>query len=114
MLPNDMTTGAQYGYRNSHRSQLSTNTSNTGNDSVGSSAQSASVVDAVAAATIGEWMRKCVRKRKIFSGLESQDLGRYKCWVWLSPYERAVMWSGKQPTSESTLMGESGRKCEYY
>ena len=114
LLPNDMITGTQYGYRNNHRSQLSTNTSNTDNDSVGSSAQPTSVVDAIAATMIGEWMWKYVRKRKIFSGLESQDLGRYKRWVWLLPYERAVMWSSKRPTSGSTLMGESARKCEYY
>jgi Meiotic cell cortex C-terminal pleckstrin homology len=128
-LPNDMITGAQYGYRNSHRSQLSTNTSNTGNGSVGSSVQSTSVVDAIAATMVGEWMWKYVRKRKTFGGPESpQDLGRagddgsvmpgngirHKRWVWLSPYERAVMWSSKQPTSGSALMGKSGRKCEYY
>ncbi|OCL08223.1 hypothetical protein AOQ84DRAFT_45198 [Glonium stellatum] len=124
-LPNDMITGAQYNQRNGHRSQLSTNTSNTGNGSVGSSVQSTSVVDAIAATMVGEWMWKYVRKRKTFGGPESpQDLGRtgddgsvmpgngirHKRWVWLSPYERAVMWSSKQPTSGSALMGKSGRK----
>jgi hypothetical protein len=39
---------------------------------------------------------------------------RHKRWVWLAPYERAVMWSSKQPTSGSALMGKSGRKCELY
>jgi hypothetical protein len=36
---------------------------------------------------------------------------RHKRWVWLAPYERAVMWSSKQPTSGSALMGgKNGRK----
>ena len=40
---------------------------------------------------------------------------RHKRWVWLAPYERAVMWSSKQPTSGSALMGgKSGRKCECF
>jgi hypothetical protein len=35
---------------------------------------------------------------------------RHKRWVWLSPYERAVMWSTKQPANNNALMGKSGRK----
>ncbi|KAF2807792.1 uncharacterized protein BDZ99DRAFT_535454 [Mytilinidion resinicola] len=120
-LPNDMITGQRFG----HQHQLSTNTSNTGNGSVASSAQQTSVVDAIAATMVGEWMWKYVRKRKTFGGPDSpQDLGRagddgsvmpgngirHKRWVWLSPYERSVMWSSKQPTSGTALLGKSGRK----
>ncbi|KIW05669.1 uncharacterized protein PV09_03533 [Verruconis gallopava] len=85
------------------------------------------VIDAIAAAMVGEWMWKYVRRRKSFGvGEAPQDaIGRpgtdgsvnvtgngvrHKRWVWLSPYERAVMWSTKQPASNSALMGKSGRK----
>ncbi|MCJ1248781.1 hypothetical protein MMC30_006000 [Trapelia coarctata] len=85
-----------------------------------------SVVDAIAQTMIGEWMWKYVRRRKSFgmpdspavefeSGRNGVDNGsangvRHKRWVWLAPYERAVMWSSKQPTSGSALMGKNGRK----
>ncbi|OCK79218.1 hypothetical protein K432DRAFT_300343 [Lepidopterella palustris CBS 459.81] len=119
-LPHDMITGHRFG----HSQQLSTNTFNTGTGSVGSSVQQTSVVDAIAATMVGEWMWKYVRKRKTFGGPESPELGkagddgsvmpgngiRHKRWVWLSPYERAVMWSSKQPTSGTALLGKSGRK----
>ncbi|MCJ1434754.1 hypothetical protein MMC27_004124 [Xylographa pallens] len=88
--------------------------------------QQTSVVDAIAQTMIGEWMWKYVRKRKSFgisespavefeSGRSGNDGGsingiRHKRWVWLAPYERAIMWSSKQPTSGSALMGKSGRK----
>ncbi|MCJ1397869.1 hypothetical protein MMC11_001065 [Xylographa trunciseda] len=88
--------------------------------------QQTSVVDAIAQTMIGEWMWKYVRKRKSFgmaespamefeSGRTGNDSGsingiRHKRWVWLAPYERAIMWSSKQPTSGSALMGKSGRK----
>ncbi|KAF1985731.1 hypothetical protein K402DRAFT_99564 [Aulographum hederae CBS 113979] len=83
--------------------------------------QQTSVVDAIAATMVGEWMWKYVRRRKSFGVPETpQDLNksaeeigqgtRHKRWVWLSPYERCVMWSSKQPTSGSALMGKSGRK----
>ncbi|MCJ1383730.1 hypothetical protein MMC17_006844 [Xylographa soralifera] len=88
--------------------------------------QQTSVVDAIAQTMIGEWMWKYVRKRKSFgitespavefeSGRAGNDGGsingiRHKRWVWLAPYERAIMWSSKQPTSGSALMGKSGRK----
>jgi len=89
----------------------------TGNASVGSSAQP-SAVDAITAAMIGEWMWKYVRKRKSFGGSNSaQDFAktgdaRHKRWVWLSPYERTIMWSSKQPNSNATLTGKSRRKCK--
>ncbi|TVY90881.1 Anucleate primary sterigmata protein A, partial [Lachnellula willkommii] len=102
------------------RSQLhanTTNTSNTGSGSVGSTNQATSVVDAIAQTMVGEWMFKYVRRRKSFgvadaNGTEGDNVNgvRHKRWVWLAPYERAVMWSSKQPTSGSALMGKTGRK----
>jgi hypothetical protein len=104
-----------------HRQQPSentANTANTGSGSVGSSNQATSVVDAIAQTMVGEWMFKYVRRRKSFGVAESNAMDgdnasgvRHKRWVWLAPYERAVMWSSKQPTSGSALMGKSGRKC---
>ena len=87
-------------------------------------ADQTSVVDAIAQTMVGEWMWKYVRRRKSFGLPESaatefengrNDIGasagaRHQRWVWLAPYEGAVMWSSKQPTSESALMGKSGRK----
>lgn len=83
------------------------------------------VVDAIAATMVGEWMWKYVRRRMSFGVQEpTRDVGsdasisvtgngvRHKRWVWLSPYEQSVMWSSKQPTSGSALMGKSGRKCK--
>jgi len=93
-------------------------------------ASQGTVVDAIAACMVGEWMYKYVRRKKSFGVPESpQEFQgrpgtdgsvnvtgngvRHKRWVWLSPYERAVMWSSKQPVSNSTLMGKSGRKREF-
>jgi hypothetical protein len=105
----------------SHRKQASNNTANTFNtdQTGGSSVQATSVVDAIAQTMVGEWMYKYVRRRKSFGvpdngGPDDGANGvRHKRWVWLAPYERAVMWSSKQPTSGSALMGKSGRKCKY-
>ncbi|KAL8930806.1 MAG: hypothetical protein Q9208_000347 [Pyrenodesmia sp. 3 TL-2023] len=83
-----------------------------------------SVVDAIAQTMVGEWMWKYVRKRKSFgiaggppaefvegrNNGESSSGVRHKRWVWLAPYERAVIWSSKQPTSGSALLGRGGRK----
>ncbi|EZG01987.1 hypothetical protein H106_08009 [Trichophyton rubrum CBS 735.88] len=95
------------------------------------SVQQTSVVDAIAQTMIGEWMYKYVRRRKSFGmteapkdkdggegGKNSEETStnisgngvRHKRWVWLAPYERAVMWSSKQPTTGSALLGKSGRK----
>lgn len=118
-------------YRNGHRHQLSsttTQTARTGSASVGSSVNyQASVVDAIAATMVGEWMWKYVRKRKAFGGQESPaDIARageeavatingvrHKRWVWISPYERSVLWSNKQPTTGPALMGTKGRKRKF-
>ena len=84
-----------------------------------------SVVDAIAQTMVGEWMWKYVRRRKSFgipespqaefeSGKNSGDNGsRHKRWVWLAPYDCAIMWSTKQPISGPALLGKSGRKRMY-
>lgn len=86
------------------------------------------LVDAIAATMVGEWMWKYVRRRKSFGiGESAQDYAkmaddgragdggtRHKRWVWLSPYERTVMWSAKQPNSGSALLGKGGRKRRYF
>ncbi|OJD32626.1 nuclear migration protein [Diplodia corticola] len=89
-----------------------------------SSVQSVSVVDAIAGAMVGEWLWKYVRGRKSFGVADAvtpefgKDDGtggssvRHKRWVWISPYERAIMWSSKQPTSGTALMGKTGRKLQ--
>ncbi|KAH8727884.1 meiotic cell cortex C-terminal pleckstrin homology-domain-containing protein [Phaeosphaeriaceae sp. PMI808] len=119
-LPSDIVSARGFG----HRHQLSTATAYTANGSINTSASQTSVVDAIAASMIGEFMWKYVRKRKTFGGPESPaDVSRaaeeaslashgvrHKRWVWISPYERAIMWSTKQPTTGSALMGKSGRK----
>jgi hypothetical protein len=131
-IPSDMS--SSYGYSRGHRHQLSTTTTQTaqtaltGSASVGSSvAYQASVVDAIAAAMVGEWMWKYVRGRKAFGGQESPaDLARagdeavttingtrHRRWVWISPYERSVLWSNKQPTTGPALMGTKGRKRKF-
>ncbi|KAK8044302.1 hypothetical protein PG993_004326 [Apiospora rasikravindrae] len=125
---NDITTpqkGRGYGtgrYRG-HRSQPSTTTANTANTantdntnfgSVGSGPQASGVVDAIAQTMVGEWMFKYVRRRKSFGMADTKadetSNDRHKRWVWLAPYERAILWSSKQPSSGSALMGKSGRK----
>ncbi|EXJ88693.1 hypothetical protein A1O1_05625 [Capronia coronata CBS 617.96] len=91
------------------------------------SVHQSSVVDSIAQTMVGEWMYKYVRRRKSFGMTDKTDFDanktveelsqsvtnsgvRHKRWVWLAPYERAVMWSSKQPTSGTALMGKSGRK----
>ncbi|KAF2822734.1 hypothetical protein CC86DRAFT_384948 [Ophiobolus disseminans] len=119
-LPSDIVSASGFG----HRHQFSTATAYTANGSINTSASQTSVVDAIAASMIGEFMWKYVRKRKAFGGpdtpvdvsraAEEASLAnhgvRHKRWVWISPYERAILWSSKQPTSGSALMGRSGRK----
>ncbi|KAI1389692.1 uncharacterized protein F4822DRAFT_437012 [Hypoxylon trugodes] len=119
---NDVTTPRRDRNRSqmrSHRSQPSTNTANTENTnmgSTGSNQQSSSVVDAIAQTMVGEWMFKYVRRRKSFGVADGNNRGeensndRHKRWVWLAPYERAILWSSKQPASGNALMGKPGRK----
>lgn len=97
---------------------------------VGFQTQPTSVVDAIAQTMVGEWMWKYVRKRKSFGIAESPQVEfevernngennggsggmRHKRWVWLAPYERAIMWSSKQPTSGPALLGKNGRKRKH-
>lgn len=108
------------GHYRRHRHELSTNTDNTINTepvSQASGAQPTGVVDAIAQTMVGEWMLKYVRRRKSFgmpenSGKDDSSNDRHKRWVWLAPYERAILWSSKQPSSGSALMGKTGRKRE--
>ncbi|KAK0719528.1 hypothetical protein B0H67DRAFT_551870 [Lasiosphaeris hirsuta] len=107
-----------YSKYKTHQPQLSTNTANTQDTGVGSLAsshQATGVVDAIAQTMVGEWMFKYVRRRKSFGvadgkGGDDNSNDRHKRWVWLAPYERAILWSSKQPASGSALMGKSGRK----
>ncbi|CAJ2502938.1 Uu.00g103320.m01.CDS01 [Anthostomella pinea] len=115
----------------SHRSQPSTNTAftaftaftantenteNTNMGSVGGSQQASGVVEAIAQTMVGEWMFKYVRRRKSFGiadtnvRSEENSNDRHRRWVWLAPYERAILWSSKQPVSGNALMGKAGRK----
>ncbi|KAL8418881.1 hypothetical protein RB594_002183 [Gaeumannomyces avenae] len=127
---NDITTPRSHGYsststrysRSTHRHQPSTNTADTDHTGAGSVATSGGqpgatgVVDAIAQTMVGEWMFKYVRRRKSFGpvgesqGRDDSSNDRHRRWVWLAPYERAILWSSKQPSSGSALMGKSGRK----
>ncbi|KAK4219167.1 anucleate primary sterigmata protein A [Rhypophila decipiens] len=120
---NDITTPRNkdsyaYSKYKAHRSQPSTTTANTENTGAASSAgshQTTSVVDSIAQTMVGEWMFKYVRRRKSFGvsdakGGDDSSNDRHKRWVWLAPHERAILWSSKQPTSKSALMGKTGRK----
>ena len=132
-LPRNEVTTPHYSQdrlRREHRTQPSSNPSTNEGASVRSSVHQTSVVDAISQTMVGEWMWKYVRRRKSFGvpdspgGAESTKPGddgtvnvtgngiRHRRWVWLAPYERAVMWSSRQPTSGSALLGKSGRKCE--
>ncbi|KUI63211.1 Anucleate primary sterigmata protein A [Cytospora mali] len=103
-----------------HRHQPSTNTATTEatgfQSNASSQAGSTNVVDAIAQTMVGEWMFKYVRRRKSFgmandnAGKDDSSNDRHKRWVWLAPYERAILWSSKQPSSGSALLGKSGRK----
>ncbi|KAK4444841.1 hypothetical protein QBC34DRAFT_384890 [Podospora aff. communis PSN243] len=125
MPNNDITTprnrdSYSYSRYKTHQPQLSTNTANTGETGVGSVAssnQATGVVDAIAQTMVGEWMFKYVRRRKSFGiaegkGGDDNSNDRHKRWVWLAPYDRAILWSSKQPVSGSALMGKAGRKLE--
>lgn len=94
-----------------------------GEASVETPGEQTSVVDAISQTMVGEWMWKYVRKRTSFGITESAqaefEMGRngdngngvrHKRWVWLAPFERSVIWSGKQPTSGPALLGKGGRK----
>lgn len=109
----------------SQLSKASRPPSHAGQASIEAPSQQTSVVDAIAQTMVGEWMWKYVRKRTSFGITETPqaefEMGRngetgnssgvrHKRWVWLAPYENAVIWSSKQPTSGSALLGKGGRK----
>lgn len=91
------------------------------------------LIDSIAGTMVGEWMWKYMRKRKSFgvdaaeaftarnSNGNSEENGssltshgtRHKRWVWLSPYERTIMWDSKQPSSGNALLGKKGRKRKF-
>ncbi|KAL8681300.1 MAG: hypothetical protein Q9186_002564 [Xanthomendoza sp. 1 TL-2023] len=118
--PRDSTTWS----RTAEQARPSSVASNAADPAIESPSQTTSVVDAIAQTMVGEWLWKYVRKRKSFGMVESaqvefeegrnnSDNGsgiRHQRWVWLAPYERAIIWSSKQPTSGSALMGKGGRK----
>ena len=106
--------------------------SHTKTESLASSVEQTSVVDAIAQTMVGEWMFKYVRRRKSFGMPESKPTAwdpsrnpdeisasvtstgvRHKRWVWVAPYERAILWSSKQPISGTALLGKSGRKRKF-
>ncbi|KAI6841656.1 hypothetical protein KC342_g2192 [Hortaea werneckii] len=99
---------------------LTARPSTSGTAENGSASGETSLVDAIAATMVGEWMWKYIRKRKSFgitegggdpAGDHMNTHGtRHKRWVWLSPYERTIMWDTKQPTSGTALLGKKGRK----
>ena len=99
-----------------------------GEASIETPSQQTSVVDAIAQTMVGEWMWKYIRKRSSFGITESPqaefEMGRsgetgnnssvrHKRWVWLAPYENAVIWSSKQPNSGPALLGKGGRKSKF-
>lgn len=110
-------------------SRVSRPQSHAGSATIDSPGQQTSVVDAIAQTMIGEYMWKYKRRRTSFGITENPQAefemgrngetgnstgGRHKRWVWLAPYENAVIWSGKQPTSGAALLGKGGRKCTSY
>ncbi|KAL1633522.1 hypothetical protein SLS56_002908 [Neofusicoccum ribis] len=129
-LPRDRVTSPYQAYASRHHgrqpSVVSTavSTAVTNSNQSASSVQSVSVVDAIAATMVGEWLWKYVRGRRSFGVADAvtpefgKDDGtggssvRHKRWVWISPYERAIMWSSKQPTSGTALLGKTGRKLQ--
>lgn len=108
------------GHRHQNSGTTATTEATTGFQSNSSSQAANGVVDAIAQTMVGEWMFKYVRRRKSFgigtdnSGRDDSSNDRHKRWVWLAPYERAILWSSKQPSSGSALLGaKSGRKRKY-
>lgn len=107
------------GHRHQNSGTTATTEATTGFQSNASSQTANGVVDAIAQTMVGEWMFKYVRRRKSFglggdnNGRDDSSNDRHKRWVWLAPYERAILWSSKQPSSGSALLGgKSGRKRE--
>lgn len=128
-LPRDRITSPRQAYASRHHGRqpsasTAVSTAMTTSNQSATSVQSVSVVDAIAATMVGEWLWKYVRGRRSFGVADAvtpefgRDDGtggstvRHKRWVWISPYERSIMWSSKQPTSGTALLGKTGRKCK--
>lgn len=118
---NERGQGRGHRYQNSATTATTEATAFTGMQSNASSQAANGVVDAIAQTMVGEWMFKYVRRRKSFTmgsdntGKDDSSNDRHKRWVWLAPYERAILWSSKQPSSGSALLGgKSGRKCKLF
>ncbi|KAG6325493.1 hypothetical protein E4U44_003964 [Claviceps purpurea] len=104
-----------HGHELSINTNYTANTHNTAYTTDTGTSKTMGVVDAIAQAMVGEWMLKYVRRRKSFSvaetnGKDDSSNDRHKRWVWLAPYERSILWSSKQPSSGSALLGKTGRK----
>ncbi|RKF74088.1 hypothetical protein GcM1_241098 [Golovinomyces cichoracearum] len=114
MMSSRKTSGASYEMCNSYT--VSRNASNSAKSISMTSDRTTSVISAIAQSMIGEWVFKYTRQRKpasaanSYRSLEISNKVRHRRWIWLAPYERAVMWSSKEPTSRSALMGKNGRK----
>lgn len=121
-LPTELRDGAQTDYVKGFV-DLSQNRSAAADQSAPAT-EEGQLVDAIAGTMVGEWMWKYIRKRKSFRVEEdfpvaedgsvntSTHGSRHKRWVWLSPYERTIMWDSKQPTTGTALLGKKGRKCK--
>lgn len=97
----------------SHYRASSNNSDSLG--SISSTSTRTSIVSAIAETMIGEWLYKYTRHKShgindAGFDIDGSSGSRHKRWVWVAPYERAVMWSSRQPTSDSALMGKGGRK----
>jgi len=69
------------------------------------------IIDAIAATMVGEWMWKYVKGKDDFlSNPSHASAARHKRWVWLSPNDGTVLWASKRPTSSAALVGKSDRK----
>ncbi|KAF2724276.1 hypothetical protein K431DRAFT_318412 [Polychaeton citri CBS 116435] len=124
-LPTPLANGPSHSYMDSQSSSRAIGTASS--SIVPSTSNETALVDAIAATMVGEWMLKYIRKRKSFGIQEGSpdyvkaagqdgtvDItgsgSRHKRWVWLSPYERTIMWDTRQPTSGAALLGKKGRK----
>ncbi|KHJ34735.1 putative nuclear migration protein [Erysiphe necator] len=103
-------------YKKSHIHTMAKNICNSDRIDSSSLDRTTSVISAIACGMIGEWVYKYVRHRGPIGVSESAEQPdnskkvRHKRWVWLAPYDRAVMWSSKEPTSGTALLGKNGRK----
>ena len=123
---NSITTSDLVTYRWQNTTPGSQISVHAGQASIQTPIQQVPVVEAIRETMVGGWMWKYVRKRTSFGITESPqaefELGqnaetgnsnvpRHKRWIWLAPYDRAVLWSTKQPMTDTALMGKGARKC---